>query len=109
MVQGGRTAVSETVLRRISIHYLIAALVLGELAFVASLILAGRLMALADVYDALVFRRVYKPAVSHRETREIIISDRGRHFDPAVVDVFLEIEDTFYVHDPQTLDWTHPV
>lgn len=57
--------------------------------------LSGRLMALADVYDALVFKRVYKPAIPHAETRGIIIEDRGRHFDPRLVDAFLEIEDQF--------------
>jgi len=57
--------------------------------------LSGRLMALADVYDALVFKRVYKPAFSHDVTRRIIIQDRGKHFDPQVVDAFLELEDEF--------------
>lgn len=57
--------------------------------------LAGRLMALADVYDALMFKRVYKPALSHKETRSIILKDRGKHFDPDVVDCFIGIEDTF--------------
>jgi HD-GYP domain-containing protein (c-di-GMP phosphodiesterase class II) len=57
--------------------------------------LSGRLMALADVYDALIFKRVYKPAIPHDETRAIILEDRGRHFDPDVVDAFLEIEDEF--------------
>ncbi len=57
--------------------------------------LSGRLMALADVYDALVFKRVYKPAIPHAETKQIIINDRGKHFDPRLVDAFLEIEDQF--------------
>jgi response regulator RpfG family c-di-GMP phosphodiesterase len=57
--------------------------------------LSGRLMALADVYDALVFKRVYKPAIPHEETKQIILKDRGRHFDPQVVDAFIEIEDEF--------------
>ena len=57
--------------------------------------LSGRLMALADVYDALVFKRVYKPAIPHAETKGIIIDDRGKHFDPRLVDAFLEIEDQF--------------
>ena len=57
--------------------------------------LPGRLMALADVYDALMFKRVYKPAIPHEETRRIIIEDRGKHFDPDVVDAFLATEDQF--------------
>jgi adenylate cyclase len=57
--------------------------------------LSGRLMALADVYDALISRRVYKPAYSHESARQIIIEERGRHFDPDVVDAFLEEEETF--------------
>lgn len=54
--------------------------------------LAGRLMALADVYDALRSRRVYKPAMTHAAALEIIREGRGRHFDPAIVDAFLSIE-----------------
>ena len=57
--------------------------------------LSGRLMALADVYDALVFKRVYKPAIPHAETKGIITEDRGKHFDPRLVDAFLAIEDQF--------------
>lgn len=53
---------------------------------------AARLMAVADVYDALVTRRVYKPAMSHERTLEIIGEGRGTHFDPDMVDVFLGIE-----------------
>jgi len=50
--------------------------------------LCGRLMALADVYDALVSRRVYKLAFSHDEAARIILGERGRQFDPDVVDAF---------------------
>jgi len=57
--------------------------------------ISGRLMALADVYDALISERVYKPAFSHEKARDIIIEGRGIHFDPDVVDTFLAIEDTF--------------
>ena len=55
--------------------------------------LAGRLMAIIDVYDALVNERVYKPAFSSEEALEIIRSERGRHFDPDIVDAFLEIKE----------------
>lgn len=51
---------------------------------------SARLMALADVFDALTSTRVYKPAMPFEEARAIISSERGRHFDPDVVDAFLE-------------------
>jgi putative two-component system response regulator len=51
--------------------------------------LAARLMALADVYDALISQRVYKPAYSHETACTMIVAERGQHFDPAVVDVFI--------------------
>jgi len=55
----------------------------------------GRLMALADVYDALISKRVYKPPFPHEKAVEIIVEGKGRHFDPDIVDAFLELEDTF--------------
>lgn len=58
--------------------------------------ISGRLMALADVYDALINKRVYKDAFSHEYAREIILSGRGTHFDPEIVDAFLELEEEFY-------------
>jgi HD-GYP domain-containing protein (c-di-GMP phosphodiesterase class II) len=45
-------------------------------------------VALADVYDALTSKRSYKEALSHEKAVEIILSERGTHFDPDVVDVF---------------------
>jgi putative two-component system response regulator len=57
--------------------------------------ISGRLMALADVYDALTSKRVYKEAFFHEKAVEIIQADRGKHFDPDVVDAFLDIEDIF--------------
>jgi HD-GYP domain-containing protein (c-di-GMP phosphodiesterase class II) len=56
---------------------------------------SGRLMALADVYDALISKRVYKPAFSHDKARQVIIEGRGSHFDPDVVDAFLAVEADF--------------
>ena len=56
---------------------------------------SGRLMALADVYDALISKRVYKPPFPHAKAVEIIQEGRGTHFDPDVVDAFLALEDTF--------------
>ena len=57
--------------------------------------ISARLMALADVYDALCSHRVYKSAMAHDEARAIIIDGRGSHFDPDVVDAFAEISDQF--------------
>ncbi len=51
---------------------------------------SGRIMALADVYDAVRSRRPYKEPVSHADTVEIIKGERGFHFDPQVVDIFLD-------------------
>nr|MBL8410496.1 two-component system response regulator [Dechloromonas sp.] len=50
---------------------------------------SARLMALADVFDALINKRCYKPAFSFDVARNIIVEGRGRHFDPDVVDAFL--------------------
>lgn len=50
--------------------------------------LSGRLMAIADVYDALVSERVYKKAIPHMEAVALIRSEKGRHFDPVLVDLF---------------------
>jgi putative two-component system response regulator len=55
----------------------------------------GRLMAIADVYDALISRRVYKPPFPHEKAVAIIAEGKGRHFDPDMVDAFLALEDTF--------------
>lgn len=57
--------------------------------------LAGRIVAVADVYDALTSNRVYKPAFSHATAKDIILDGRGTHFDPAMVDAFLACEDQF--------------
>jgi putative two-component system response regulator len=55
----------------------------------------GRLMALADVYDALISRRVYKDGMGHDKAKAILVEGRGKHFDPDVVDAFLTLEDEF--------------
>jgi putative two-component system response regulator len=57
--------------------------------------LLGRIMAIADVYDALVFERPYKKAFPHEEAVDIIVSEKGRHFDPVLVDLFLSVSDQF--------------
>lgn len=48
-------------------------------------------MALADVFDALICRRVYKPPMPFTQARDIIVAERGRHFDPEIVDAFLAV------------------
>jgi putative two-component system response regulator len=54
--------------------------------------ISGRLMAVADVYDALIRRRVYKGPVSHDVAMEIMREGRGTHFDPDVLDAFVTLE-----------------
>ncbi|MEI8216090.1 MAG: HD domain-containing phosphohydrolase [Eubacteriales bacterium] len=55
--------------------------------------LCARIMAISDVYDALRTQRPYKKAYSHEESFKIIIEGRGSHFDPIIIDAFIEIED----------------
>ncbi len=57
--------------------------------------ISARLMALADVYDALICRRIYKDALPPAQAASIIGAGRGTHFDPDVVDAFLAIESEF--------------
>ncbi|MDR2542295.1 MAG: HD domain-containing protein [Treponema sp.] len=57
--------------------------------------LQGRLMAIVDVYDALTEERPYKKAFSHEDSIKIIKEERGAHFDPSVVDVFITHEKEF--------------
>ncbi|CAK0768189.1 Cyclic di-GMP phosphodiesterase PA4781 [Azospirillaceae bacterium] len=60
-----------------------------------SIPISARLMAVADVYDALISRRIYKPPFSHEDAVELIVKGKGQHFDPNIVDAFLEITDLF--------------
>ncbi|MGL4205322.1 MAG: response regulator [Aeromonadaceae bacterium] len=57
--------------------------------------ISARLMALADVYDALISRRVYKAAMPHSEAVQIIQDGKGKHFDPDVVDAFFLLQEEF--------------
>ena len=57
--------------------------------------LAGRLMAIADVYDALISRRVYKPALTHDAAIAIMREESGRHFDPEILSCMLSIAGRF--------------
>jgi putative two-component system response regulator len=55
----------------------------------------ARLMAVADVYDALISRRVYKEPMTHEEAVKIIVAGRAQHFDPDIVDAFVDVQETF--------------
>jgi HD-GYP domain-containing protein (c-di-GMP phosphodiesterase class II) len=57
--------------------------------------LAARIVAIADVYDALRSRRVYKPALRHADTLRIMLEESPGHFDPALLMVFRECADRF--------------
>lgn len=57
--------------------------------------LSGRLMALSDVYDALVSKRIYKAALTHAQAKKIILDGKKSHFDPDIVDAFIKKEDAF--------------
>jgi len=61
----------------------------------AAIPLVGRLMAIADVYDALVSKRCYKQAMPHAQAGALIGAERGRHFDPQLTGIFLSIADEF--------------
>jgi PAS domain S-box-containing protein len=57
--------------------------------------LSARIIALADVYDALTTKRFYKEAYSHAKSKKMIIELKGTHFDPEIVNAFLAVQDTF--------------
>jgi putative two-component system response regulator len=57
--------------------------------------LAARIVAMADVYDALRSQRVYKPAYSHEEARKIILFKSKGHFDPNVIEAFIKLDSVF--------------
>ncbi|MCL2210595.1 MAG: response regulator [Treponema sp.] len=61
----------------------------------ADIPLLGRIMAIADVYDALVSVRPYKSAYSHEDAVRIILEGSGTHFDPALVEIFKKVADSF--------------
>jgi putative two-component system response regulator len=58
--------------------------------------LSARLMSIADVYDALINKRVYKPPFSHDDAVQIIKEGKGSRFDPAIIDAFDEVADEMY-------------
>ena len=61
----------------------------------ADIPIPGRLMALVDVYDALRSSRPYHPPRSHDDVTILIVAERGQHFDPLVVDAYIQVSDTF--------------
>lgn len=66
--------------------------------------LSARLMAIADVFDALITKRIYKPAFTLEHTIQIIVDGRGKHFDPDVVDAFLLRQQDFMAIAAQYTD-----
>jgi putative two-component system response regulator len=71
--------------------------------------ISGRLMAVADVYDALICRRVYKEGMPHEKAVGIIVESKGSHFDPDVVEAFIEIADEFIKIAKRYEDTEHDV
>lgn len=77
--------------------------------------LAARIVALADVYDALTSKRVYKDAYPHEQASSIIVEGSGTHFDPAIVDAFLDVEQEFieirnhHQEEPHATDNADPI
>ncbi len=57
--------------------------------------ITGRLMAIADVYDALVSERHYKAKMTHEEALKVLMDGKGSHFDPLLIDAVMEIQDKF--------------
>jgi|GEM_PF-2443608 len=59
--------------------------------------LCARILALTDVYDALAFPRIYRPyRFGHKEIVELLVDKSGTHFDPRVVEAFVNVEEAFY-------------
>jgi response regulator RpfG family c-di-GMP phosphodiesterase len=57
--------------------------------------LSARVVAVADVYDALTTERRYKRSYSHEEARDLIVQEKGKQFDPELVEAFIAVEDQF--------------
>ncbi len=70
--------------------------------------LAARIVALADVYDAITSRRVYRDAMSHAQAKALILRERRAHFDPGVVEAFLKTEHLFIAIKEQFKDNDQP-
>ena len=59
--------------------------------------LSARIMAVADVFDALIAERVYKKGFSYEKAMDIITGGAGTHFDPVVVEAFTHISEALYL------------
>ena len=70
--------------------------------------LSARIVALADFYDALTSERVYKKAATHEKTRELILGASGTHFDPALVEAFERVHETFAATRDRLQPAVHP-
>ena len=70
--------------------------------------LPARIVALADVYDALTTQRVYKPAFTHDLSKQMLLEGTGRDFDPDVVAAFLACEEQFIAISSRTSDRPRP-
>ena len=70
--------------------------------------LSARIVAIADVYDALTTKRVYKPAFTHEAATDIIRQSSGKHFDPDMVTAFFNIEEQIRAIQSE-LDETPPL
>src|SRR4030042_3083648 len=57
--------------------------------------ISARIMAIADVYDALRSERPYKNEITHEKTVEIILNEKGKHFDPLIVEAFMKNHEKF--------------
>jgi len=66
--------------------------------------ISARLMAVGDVYDALISRRPYKEPMPHNQAVQLIIDGRGTHFDPDIVDAFIALQDDFLAISQQYAD-----
>lgn len=66
--------------------------------------LEGRIMAVADVYDALISERPYKKAFTHEEAKKILLEGSGTHFDPQIIKVFIMVENEFIKASTKTAD-----
>ena len=71
--------------------------------------LAARIVALADVYDALTSKRIYRDAMSHAQAKALIVRERSAHFDPDVTDAFIRTEAQFIAIKEQFRDDDQPV
>jgi putative two-component system response regulator len=69
--------------------------------------LAARIVAIADAYDAITSRRPYKEAIEHAEAVRRILVDRGKHFDPVLVDTFMACQHRFAEIQQHLMDQQH--